>query len=274
MTMRSPTIPHRLIRPGATVLTAGLLVTAAAVLGGHAVTSAPEPPAHPVRSHVDTPAPEGRAPTGGTPQPEPGRDAVVAAQLDRIRQLPPVRPPNDAEPPITGDASTQPDLYAAEFVRRLLTQDFRTPRDGHLAWVQSESAATTEPLVVGLVPGDLRDRLAVFSVTDNGNGPALVPAAEAWQALGSHAAYDTATVDQVIEPLAWRNAVAAGRISDPGVACRIVAATVTRHERVSGKNTTTKSSVSVTLNLEGPPTRPTWAFIAALDVTIQPMGTS
>lgn len=272
--MRGSTFPHRLRRPAVTMLAVGLLVTAAAVLGGHVVTSAHEPPAHAVGSHADTPLPKGEVATGGTLQPEPGKDVVVAAQLDRIRHLPPVSPPTEAEPLIAGDATTQPDLFAAEFVRRLLTQDFRTLRDGHLAWVQSESAATTEQLVVGLVPADLRDRLAVFSVSDAGDGPALVPSAAAWQALGSHTAYDTTTVDQVTEPLAWRNAVAAGRVNDPGVTCRIVAATVTRHEHVGGKNTTTKSSVSVTLNLEGPPTRTTWAFVAALDVAILPMGTS
>ncbi len=275
MTMRGFTFRSPVRRLGAKTAATGLLVAAAAVLGGHAVTSSHEPPSHAVGSPPDAPpSPKAQGATADPTQPEQGTTAVVAAQLDRIRHLPAVSPPTGAEPMITGDATTQPDLFAAEFVRRLLTQDFRTPRDAHLAWAQSESTATTEPLVVGLVPADLRDRLAVFSVSDNGDGPALVPPAAAWQLLGSHAAYDTATVDQVIEPLAWRNAVAAGRVTDPGITCRIMAATVTRHEHVGGKNTTTRSSVSVTLNLEGPPTRPTWAFVAAVDVTIMPVGTS
>jgi len=272
MTMRIFTFPHRLRRRSATVLAVGLFVAASAVLGGHVVTETPEPPAHAVISPAATPLTEGQSLTGSAPQLKAAVDTAVAAQLDRIRHLPPVSTPTEAEPLITGDATTQPDLYAGEFVRRLLAQDFRTPRDGHLAWVQSESAVTTEPLVVALVPADLRDRLAVFTVSDDGDSPALVPPASSWQALAAHAAYDTATVGQVIEPLAWRNAVAAGRVTDPGVTCRTVAATLTRHERVSGKETTTKSSVSVTLNLEGPPTRTAWAFVAALDVTILPMG--
>lgn len=270
--MRAFTFPHRLRRRSVTVLAVGLLVTVAAVLGGHVVTRTPEPPAHAVISPAATPLPEGQPSTGSSAQPKASVDAAVAAQVDRIRHLPPVSTPTEAEPIMTGEATTQPDLYAGEFVRRLLTQDFRTPRDSHLAWVQSESVVTTEPLVVGLVPTDLRDRLAVFSVTDNGDGSALVPPAGSWQVLATHAAYDTSTVGQVIEPLAWRNAVAAGRVTDPGVTCRVVAATVTRHERVGGRETTTKSSVSVTLNLEGPPTRTAWAFVAVLDVTVLPMG--
>lgn len=274
MTMRAFTSPHRLRRLSAMVLAVGLLLAATAILGGHLSSRDPAPPAEAVGSPAASTPPDPQPKTGPATQPNAGVDTVVAGQLDRIRHLRPVNPPTEAEPLITGDAVTQPDLFAAEFVRRLLTQDFRTPRDTHLAWVQSESAVTIEPLVVGLVPTDLRDRLAVFSVTDNGDGSGLVPPADGWQALAAHAAYDTATVGQVIEPLAWRNAVAAGRVTDPGVTCRIVAATVTRHERVNGKDTTTKTSMSVTLNLEGPPTRTTWAFLAALDVTVLPMAMS
>jgi hypothetical protein len=76
---------------------------------------------------------------------------------------------------ISGDLAQQPDLHAAEFVRRLLTQDYRQPRSEHLAWVQSESAQTSEPLVVDLVPRDLRPRLAVYSVSDTTAQPAPVP---------------------------------------------------------------------------------------------------
>ena len=47
-------------------------------------------------------------------------------------------------------------------MRQLLTQDYRTGRDELLAWVQSESAQSTEPLVVGLTPVELRGKLALM----------------------------------------------------------------------------------------------------------------
>ena len=58
-------------------------------------------------------------------------------------------------PAVSAEARQQPDLYAAAFVRELLTQNYRTSRDQLLAWVQSESAQSTEPLVVGLSPPQL-----------------------------------------------------------------------------------------------------------------------
>ncbi|GEM_PF-930377 len=267
-------MPHRARWAMTIVLIVGLLVAATATVTRHAAfghASASPPPAGP--SQPTTPRAQGPIPSTD-PQPATGSDAAVMAQLNRMRHLPAVSPPSEPEPSITGDATTQPDLYAAEFVRRLLTQDFRTPRDRHLAWVQSESAKSTEPLVVGLVPSDLRDRLAAFTVTDDADHPALVPAAATWTGLAGHAANDATTVEQVIEPLPWRNAVAAGRIIDPGVTCRIVGATVTRHEQVNGKATTAQTSVSVTLAIEGPPTRASWGFVAIIDVTTLPMGAS
>ncbi len=119
------------------------------------------------------------------------------------RPAPTTSPPSSAQPVvapapdtarISGETATQPDLYAAEFVRRLLTQRYDQPRAAHLAWVQAESAPTTEPLVVGLVPERLRDRLAVYSVTTGYPTDAPVPDAErvgrAGPAEGIHHRHD------------------------------------------------------------------------------------
>ncbi len=170
---------------------------------------------------------------------------------------------------IEGQDSRQPDLFAAAFVRRLLTQDYRTPRADLLAWVQAESAQTTEPLVVGLVPPEMRDRFAVYSVTDTASGPAPVPSEDEWRILAAQGATTTAAVGRVLEPQAWSNAVDAGRIHDPGVTARQVQATVTRH-----LGTVTSSySVEVIVNLEGPPTRDRWGFVTLLTYTSIPTGT-
>ena len=222
------------------------------------------------------------APVGGSPQvsgsptldaaptpesstaqsPAPTKDPV-ATEIDRLRAAARVAP----GPPgrrITGDFSQQPDLYAAEFVRRLLTQDYRTSRAEHLAWVQSEAAQTSEPLVVGLVPKELRDHLAVYSVTDAAGQTRAVPVRNAWTALGLQDAYTTVRIERVTEPMAWSTAVSSGRISDPGITGREVAASVTLHYRKQGKAVTSTSSVAMTLNIEGPPTRGSWGFVCAV----------
>ncbi|MFC6706839.1 hypothetical protein [Flexivirga alba] len=179
-------------------------------------------------------------------------------------------PTGAAPPPITGLASKQPDLYAAEFVRRLLTQHYDTPRDSQIRWVQSESGQTHDPTVVGLVPPNLRGRLATYSVTAENPGDNPIPDAATWARLGHAHASTTVTVQNVEEPLAWTNAVADGKVQDPGVTAREVAATVTRHvghERSS-------YSVDLTLNLEGPPAYPTWRFVTLVTYTSIPLGPS
>ncbi len=173
---------------------------------------------------------------------------------------------------ITGDATQQPDLYAAEFVRRLLTQDYRRPRIEHLSWVQAESAQTTEPLVVGLVPKDLRGRLAVYSVTEAAGQAPAVSGAKEWLALGVQHGYTTVRIDRVEEPMAWSTAVSSGRISDPGVTGREVSATVTLHYLKAGRPASATSSVDMTLNLEGPPSRPSWGFVTAVTYSSLPVG--
>lgn len=233
------------------------------------------------RSHEDRNHTEPRAATPTNPpsptRPHPAQrpDGEVAADLARLRALT-IPPPAVAplETRIPEPYRHQPDLYARAFVDQLLTQDYTTPRGNHLAWVQSESARTDEPLVTGLVPPELRDRLALFSVTDQRNGPAPVPSPEEWADLARQDAHTTVTVQRVTEPLAWSNAVEAGRVSDPGVTARQVTATVTLHQVTGGKTRTSTASVALTLNLTGPPTRDTWAFVAVITYRAVPMGSS
>jgi hypothetical protein len=143
-----------------------------------------------------------------------------------------------------------------------------------LAWVQRESARTDEPLVTGLVPPELRDRVALFSVTGRGEGPSPVPSPAEWTSLRTQRARTTVVVQRVTEPLVWSNAVEAGRISDPGVTAREVTALVTLHTVTDGRPTTSTTSVALTLNLAGPPTRDTWAFVAVITYRAVPMGAS
>ena len=206
-----------------------------------------------------------------TAEPTASPDGAAAADLARLAQAPRVAPAPSSEA-ITGEAEQQPDLYAAEFVRRLLTQDYSQPRGALLSWVQLESAQTSEPLVVGLVPPALRPRMAVDSVTDPSDGPAPIPSPAEWTALARKHAFTTVTIDRVVEPLAWTNAVAAGRVTDPGITGREVAATVTRHTPGPGGTATSRFSVAISLNLEGPPTRTSWGFVTAVTYTVVPMG--
>lgn len=202
-----------------------------------------------------------------TSEPDPAHPADPAGyQVQRLSEMKDIVAAHKSVR-ISGEASRQPDIYAAEFVRRLLTQDYRQPREAHLAWVQAESAATSEPLVVGLVPPELRDRLAVYTVSDESLGPTPIPSAALWRSLGNQRAYTKVTVERIVEPGAWTNAVAAGRISDPGATAREVTAAVTRHARVDGRASITRFKVVISLNLEGPPVRATWGFVAAVAYT-------
>lgn len=262
---------HRKSRRSRTALAVGaaiVLMLPACVILRH-VTPSPTTSKESPRSehHAGTtrvPRSEASSPDAGTPQ--------VDLELQRLSAAPPVAPVSESHP-ISGELAQQPDLYAAEFVRRLLTQDFRSPRHSHLAWVQAESAPTREPLVVGLVPPDLRDGLAVYSVTDGADGVPPVPTEQEWQRLAATQAFDTVEIQRVTEPLAWTNAVAAGRVTDPGITGREVDALVTRHTAGAPARAATKFSVAITLNLEGPPVRPAWGFVTSVTYTAIPIGT-
>lgn len=225
----------------------------------------PSATAQPSATPTSPPAAHSEAPT-------PPAD-LVAADIARLRAVRWVTPgPREAR--IAGDVTEQPDLYAAEFVRRLLTQDYRRPRAEHLSWVQAESALTTEPLVVGLVPKDLRSRLAVYSVTEAAGQAPAVPGTREWIALGVQHAYTTVRIDRVEEPMAWSTAVSSGRISDPGITGREVAATVTLHYLKTGRPASATSSIAMTLNLEGPPTRGSWGFVTVVTYSSLPVSAS
>jgi hypothetical protein len=201
------------------------------------------------------------------------RKGQLEAEVARLRAAPAVTKDSPL-PRIVGDATRQPDLYAAEFVRRLLTQDYRRPREALRSWVQGESARTQEPLVVGLVPRELRDRWAVFTVTDATDGPAPIPTAGEWATLAERAGTTTVHVQRVTEPMAWTNAVEAGRITDPGITARIVSAEVTLTTVVDGHTRTSRTSVELGLEFEGPPTHDQWGFVGAVTYTTIPMGSS
>src|SRR5665811_346800 len=150
--------------------------------------------------------------------------------LARMRHEVPVVPATSAQYPAVGSqARLQPDLYAAAFTRQLLTQDYRTSRGQLLAWVQSETAPSTELLVVGLTPVGLRGRLALWSVQDDTGSPAIVPSPSTWTALAQRRGYATVQIQKVTEPVSWAAAVADGRITDPGVTARQIDAEVTLH---------------------------------------------
>ncbi|WP_404385288.1 hypothetical protein LL946_04745 [Knoellia locipacati] len=215
-------------------------------------------------------APAQREAVAEPSQPDGTTDVALQQGLARIASTPRYAG-KPASPRINGAATEQADLYATEFVRRLLSRDYaRVSRDSHLAWVQAESAATTEPLVIGLVPESARDRFAVWSVTDSTAGPAPVPEQDEWTQLASQRTVDTAQVERIHQPVVWTNAVASGRITDPGVTAREVSATVTRTSPAG----TQRFSVAVSLNLEGPPVRATLGVVGVITFTSIPVGPS
>lgn len=183
----------------------------------------------------------------------------------RLRSMPRTTPATSgAHRPIRGSASQQPDLYAAEFARRLLTQDYRSTRSAMLAWVQSESAQSTEPTVIGLVPANLRDKLAVASVQEGFDGPGPVPAPGVWDTLADRHGRTSVVIQRVVEPVAWSSAVANGTITDPGVTAREVDAKVTLHTRDHGRTKEQRYSVALMLNLEGPPVRDHYGLVTVI----------
>lgn len=242
---------------GATALVMGSLIAAVVIAGGHSSPTS--------MGHV---AADAAGPTASLPGPSSltaGQESDLQQSLARMRAQIPVIPATSAQyPAVSSQARLQPDLYAAAFTRQLLTQDYRTSRDDLLAWVQSESAQSTEPLVVGLTPVELRARLALWSVQDDTGSPAIVPNQTVWAALAARQGYTTVQIQKVTEPVSWADAVAGGQITDPGVTARQIDAEVTLHTSDHGQPITTASSVALTIQFEGPPVRGGYGFVVAV----------
>jgi hypothetical protein len=232
---------------------------------------------HPQREHAPSPRRSGGLPAVSSsplPQVAASGSAAVAQDLAQLQAMPAVSAATSRlHPAVPAAVRGQPDLYAAAFVTELLSQDYRTPRQDLLAWVQSESAPTSEPLVVGLVPPALRPKLAVWSVTAApAGGPTPIPSPATWQALASESAYNTLVIQSVTEPSSWVQAVADGRITDPGVAARDVTAVVTTHATAHGRESISRASVTMSLTLEGPPSRSGYGFVNAVIYSVVPIG--
>ena len=254
---------------------AAVVATAMALAGGAALIlhngSGTTPPPRPAVAPPDdlTRPATGRA-THGHPSAEARSMPHLSAEVARLRASTPADPAVSDRAQVAGDETGQPDLYAAAFTRTLLTQDYAAPRRGLLGWVQAESAPTAEPTVIGLVPRRLRDRWAVFSLTDGPVPP--IPTPRQWTALGMQDAVTTVRIHRTTEPVAWSAAVANGTVSDPGATARTVTATLTLHRAQDGRTTSTARDVALTLVLEGPPQRDRWGFVGAVTYESVPAG--
>jgi hypothetical protein len=207
------------------------------------------------------------------PQVPPQQTGAVVDEVSQLRGSQPVAPADSSSHHlISGEATLQPDLFAAAFVKELLSEDYATPRSDLLSWVQAESSRTTEPTIVGLIPIELRPKWAVFSVGEGSTPP--VPATAEWTALGLRQGHMSVQIQRVTEPVSWSTAVAAGEIYDPGVTAREVTALVTLHTNESGIGQTTVTSVALTLNLEGPPAQSNWGFVGAITYDAVPVSRS
>ncbi|WP_152186604.1 hypothetical protein [Segeticoccus rhizosphaerae] len=257
------------------------LLALAAVVSHRATHHQASSPAAPATTEPARPAPS----SGHTaPQADPHSKASPLSREDRsaltgslqwLRSMQPVTAKRTSgQPVISAQDRSQPDLYAAALVRGLLTQDYATPRSNLLAWVQSQAAATAEPSVVGLVPKELRPKLAVASVQEGFDGPGPVPAPGVWDTLAARHGHTTVQIQRVTEPVTWSAALANGQISDPGITAREVDAQVTLHTRQNGHQHTSVTSVALTINLEGPPTRRHYGLVLLVDYTTKPVTSS
>ena len=227
-------------------------------------------------SSTGHPAAEAWRPPVAVTSPPSGKGSLTSQQqleldagIARARGVVPVEAATSRQyPAVSAEARQQPDLYAAAFVGELLTQDYRTSRDQLLAWVQSESAQSTEPLVVGLTPIELRATMALASVQDRVNGPSPVPNQSDWAVLAGRKGRTTVQIQRVSEPVAWATAVAKGQITDPGVTARQVDAEVTLQTTDLGKVTEQQFSVALVINLEGPPAGDRYGFVAAITYNV------
>jgi hypothetical protein len=246
-----------------------ITVMALLVLGSAAVIRLSGGGTARVSVHADSPQPNAAGPVaaqGAPPSPNPAQTAGAAQDIALLTATRAIRPAASVRyPAINGPAKTQPDLYARAFVTRLLTQDYQRPRGELLAWVQYESAQSSEPRVVGLVPQDLRDKLAVYSLTESVDGsPVPIPSSTEWAGWHKRKGYTTVTVQKVSEPLKWSQAVADGQLTDPGATARDVDAQVVTHWMDGRRRRTSAQSVALSFNLEGPPAHSGYGFVTAV----------
>lgn len=206
-----------------------------------------------------------------TPSAQPSISGALVSSPGPNTDDPPTNSGPVDEPDLSVEARTHADLFARAFVTRLLSQDYRRPRSELLAWVQAHSVPSPEPLVMGLIPEASRQTWAVTSVTDVSSAATAVPTEAEWRRLGDLSGHASVDIQRVSEPFAWTAAVAQGRVTDPGVTAREVVAIVTLHTVANGAPNAVSSSVVLDVNLEGPPTRPTWAFVTLVTYTSVPV---
>jgi hypothetical protein len=211
---------------------------------------------------------------GATPSSSPDDSGALASDLVRLAAAPVVRAATSRDYPAVPDSQrAQPDLYARAFATQLLTQDYRTGRAGLVAWVQSETVPTSEPLVVGLVPDQLRPKLGVWTVTDSTDDTAPpIPTEADWRAWAARSGTSSVEIVRVTESAAWTDAVTAGRITDPGVTARDVDAVVTTRWQDNGRAVTAKRSVFLSLTLDGPPSRAEYGYVNTVAYRSVPIG--
>jgi hypothetical protein len=114
--------------------------------------------------------------------------------------------------------------------------------------------------------------MAVASIQDGVNGPSPMPSQRDWAELARRQGHTTARIQRVTQPVSWARAVADGQITDPGVTARQVDAEVTLHALDHGKPTAVRYSVALVLNLEGPPVRDGYGFVAAITYNVVRVG--
>jgi hypothetical protein len=249
-----------------TILVLTLAVVAGAGLAAAIISRQPDDVSGDAATKSATAAHPGSLSGATPPQPLTGQQHSAAdAAIVRLKAMPSVAANTSRRhPPVAAEAREQPDLYAEAFTEQLLTQNYRSNRQSLLEWVQSESAQSNEPTVVGLTPPALRHKLAVASVQDASEDPAPVPPPAQWAALADLDGYTTVRIQRVFTPPTWTAAVAAGKVSDPGVTAREVDAQVTLHTVNNGVARRSVYSVALTMNLEGPPTRAGYGFVTAV----------
>jgi hypothetical protein len=102
----------------------------------------------------------------------------------------------------------------------------------------------------------------VWTVTDSTDDTAApIPTEADWRAWPARSGNTSVEIVRVTEPAAWADAVAAGRITDPGVTARDVDAVVTTRWQEHGRTVTAIRSVFLSLTLEGPPTRAEYGYV-------------